>query len=537
MVLLFALLSVSNLFHAGLPPTHDGEYHVVRFYEFDKTLRDGSWYPLWAPDLNYTFGSPLFNYVYPLPSYIASGLHLFGISFIDAFKGNLILASLVGAVGAYLFGRNRFGEWGGLLTSGFYTFAPYHSLDVYVRGSVGEVWALALFPLSLWSLDRISKKPNISNVSYAAIFFALIIFSHNILAVMFYVFSLTYAFLLVSESKDRIRTSPYLISSFIFGTLLASIFIIPALFEQKYVTGLKVFDVFSNFPEVYQLIIPSWGSGYSGILSGSQMSFQIGLANLFVILLILTAIIFKKVKKDKKFVIFYFTWLLVLCFLITPYSIPIWKMVSPMQYFQFPWRLLSLVILCCAVLAGYITLLYRSKILNIFLLVFLILSTFNYAKVPYFMERNDNYYLTHENFIYGSNSIANAFQTVWLPKQTKVPTQRAYLSIENGAVKFIGGNNTSQTYSVNLKASDEIIINTAYFPGWKVYDGRKEIGIGEKEGKIAASLKPGKHNLKVKLTNTPVRLLSKIISFLTLLILLTILFKGSVIQYFHENRN
>ena len=537
MTLLFALLSVSNLFHAGLPPTHDGEYHVVRFYEFDKALRDGNLYPFWAQDLNYTFGSPLFNYVYPLPNYVASALHLLGVSFIDAFKGNLILASLVGAVGAYLFGRNRFKEWGGLLTSVFYTFAPYHSLDVYIRGSVGEVWALAFFPLSLWSLDRVSKKSSISNIIYAGIFFALTIFAHNILAVMFVFFALTYIVLLTFQSRKKMKTFLSLIMGFLLGVLLTSIFFIPALAEQKYVNGLKIFDVFSNFPEAYQLIIPSWGSGYSCIFSGTEMSFQLGIANLLIIILVLIAIVLKRAKKDKVFLFFYLAWFLVLCFLITPYSIPIWKMISPMQYFQFPWRFISLAILCCAILAGYTTLLYGSKILYVFLLVFLISTTFNYAKAPYFMDRRDSYYLTHENFIYGSNSIADVFQTVWLSKQTKLPKQRAYLSTGNGTVKFLKGTSTSQTYLVNLGAPGEIIINTAYFPGWKAYDGRKEIGIGERRGKIAVSVESGKHNLEIKLIDTQVRLLSKIVSFLALLILLIIFFKGSVIQYFHEGRN
>ncbi len=525
-VLLFAILSVFNLFHAGLPPTHDGEYHVVRFYEFDKTLRDGNWYPLWAPDLIYTFGSPLFNYVYPFPNYVASTLHLFRLSYIDSFKLNLILASLAGAVGAYLFGRNRFGSWGGLLTSAFYTFAPYHSLDVYVRGSVGEVWALAFFPLSLWLLDRISKRPNIVNASYAGIFFALIIFSHNILAVMFSIFSLSYALLLVFESKKKIRTSMYLISSFILGTSIPSVFILPALLEQKYVIGLKVFDVFSNFPEIYQLIIPSWGSGYSGVLSGSQMSFQIGLANLFLIILVLAAIFSKNAKKDRVFPVFFLVWFFAFCFLITPFSIYIWRAIPQIQYFQFPWRFLSIVILCCSVLAGYITLLYKSKILYFFLLVFLILTTFSYARAPYFMDRDDKYYLTHDNFIHGSNSVADVFQTIWLPQQTELPKQRAYLK-GMGTFSLKHENSSTQLYSVNLAKPSELTINTAYFPGWKAYVNKREIPLIEKEGKISISLPRGKYYVDLKLTETPIRLVSKIVSITAAAAVVLILFKAS----------
>ncbi len=100
-VLIFSILAGWSLLKPGLPPTHDGEYHVIRFYEFDKSLRDGNLFPRWAPDLNRGFGVPLFNYVYPLPNYLASFLHLLGISFIDAFKLNMFLACLVGGLFFY----------------------------------------------------------------------------------------------------------------------------------------------------------------------------------------------------------------------------------------------------------------------------------------------------------------------------------------------------------------------------------------------------------------------------------------------------
>src|SRR5713226_8690802 len=87
-----SFLSVFSFLGKGLPPTHDGEYHAIRFYEFDKALRDGSFYPRWAPDLNNGFGVPLFNYVYPLPNYIAFFLNVIGFSFINAFKASMIIA-------------------------------------------------------------------------------------------------------------------------------------------------------------------------------------------------------------------------------------------------------------------------------------------------------------------------------------------------------------------------------------------------------------------------------------------------------------
>lgn len=530
-VLILGFLSVSGLFHAGLFPTHDGEYHVIRFFEFDQTLRAGSWYPVWASDLNFTYGSPLFNYVYPLPNYIASFFHLFGSSFIDAFKLNFILASIVGAISAYYFGRERFGVWGGVLTSVFYTYAPYHFLDIYIRGSVGEVWALALFPLCLLSLELMIKKPSFVKVVIFAVSYALVIFSHNILAVMFSFFAGSYSLLVVIKLKDKQKTLLFVVAGFFLGLLLSSVFILPALIEQKYVVGLKVFNIADNFPELFQLLIPSWGSGFSGGNIADQMSFQVGLANLCVIVLTIFGLIFKKIAKTEKlYIVFLLTWFILLFFLITPYSKQVWSTISPMGYFQFPWRFLSLVILVTALLAGAISVIFKSKIIYIILIVLAVSTTYSYAHAPYFFNRDDAYYTTKSNFIYGTNSIGDVFQTKWLPQQKKLPDMSENLF----GIKLVSKNAIKQVYTINSIQNQSIRINTAYFPGWTAYLDSKQIDTENAEGKIRIRVPKGKHTLILYFQDTLIRSLAKVISGLALLIIICILGRLAVIQLSHE---
>lgn len=532
-VAIFALVSVGSLFHSGIFPTHDGEYHVIRFYEFDKTLRAGNLYPVWAPDLNYTFGSPLFNYVYPFPNYVSSVLHLFGVSFIDAFKANLILATISGAFFSYMYARNRFGVWGGVLTSVFYTFAPYHFLDIYIRGSVGEVWALAFFPLSLYFVDRIAIERSTRNVLLSGLVYSLIIFSHNILAVMFVTFSCFYMVLQIYKSKKKKATAFSLFGSLIIGFLVSSVFIVPALFEQKYVVGLKVFDPTQNFAELYQLLIPSWGSGFSGGGGSGEMSFQIGIANTVVLLLIILSFILKKIKKDRLYVAFVTVWFFVLCFLVTSFSSFLWKTLPIMDNFQFPWRFLSLLILCTAILAGSLTRIYKSRILYVFLIIICVLSTYSYAHAPYFYNRGDTYYTTRENFIYGTNSIGNVFQTKWLPQQEKLP--RGQIAIESGNVIQTLNSPTSKVFDVSVSDATSIILNTAYFPGWTAEVDGITREIKNNHGKIEVGIPKGAHHVQISFQDTTVRLLAKLITIVSLMIIIILLLRLFVIQYFNED--
>src|SRR3989344_7808452 len=260
---------------------------------FDEALRDGNFYPRWAAHLNNGFGVPLFNFVYPLPNYVASILHLANISFIDSFKISMLVATIIGGVFFYLWSREFWGILGGVVSSIFYTFSPYHFVDIYIRGSVVEVWALGFFPAFLWAYTKFVKSKRKVFLILSSIFLALIIFSHNILALMFFVFSLSYIVFLISKEKSKkylILNTLYLI---LLGLGLSAIFWFPAIYETKFVTGLQIFDVSSHFPDLYQLIIPSWGSGFSGGELSSQLSFQIGVANLVVVILSLIILIFR----------------------------------------------------------------------------------------------------------------------------------------------------------------------------------------------------------------------------------------------------
>jgi len=521
---LFGFIAGLTLLHKGLSPTHDGEYHVVRFYEFYQTLQDGDWYPRWAPDLNNGYGIPLFNYVYPLPNYVSSFLHFLGASFIDSFKLGMFFATILGALFFYLWAKGFWGVWGGLVGSIFYTFAPYHFLDIYIRGSVGEVWALAFFPAFLWSVAIFLKHKKRTFFLLSTLFLALIIFSHNILALMFLPFALSYCgFLLLRDKGNRVDWGKWVKGIFVFflGIGLSSIFWLPAFFEKQYVVGLEVFGFEDHFPELYQLIIPSWGSGFSGDDLGNSLSFQIGIANLLAVFLsLLFVFIYKKKNKNSSIILFFIFLFFIIFFLMLKISLPIWKNVPFMNYFQFPWRLLSLEILIASFLSGSIFYFWKSKLLAICLIFLSFILGIGYAKPAYYHYRNDNYYLTRSNFIDGTNSPGNAFNTVFLESIPKKEKTKALFLKGHGKIEQKIVRSTLYLFKIKAESNSEILINTAYFPGWKVYAGESEVEIKNRNGIISFFLPIGEHVVKVLFKNTIIRNVATFISIFSFLVLI-----------------
>lgn len=526
-VVLFAIIAGFSLVHKGLPPTHDGEYHVVRFYLFNEAINDGNLYPRWAAHLNNNFGVPLFTFVYPLPNYIASIFHLFGISFIDSFKLEMFAAILIGAIFFYLWSKEFWGKLGGIVCAVFYTFSPYHFLDIYIRGSVGEVWALAFFPAFLWAITQFVKSKRKIFFALSSLFFALIIFSHNILALMFFFLSVSYIALLIFKEKNKkhlILGSFYII---VLGLGISAIFWLPAIYETRYVTGLQIFDIFSHFPDLYQLLVPTWGSGFSGGGLQNELSFQIGLANLFAFFLGLISFVLQTIKRqDNKrlYTLFFLVWFILTFYLMLDISSILWKAVPFMNYFQFPWRLLSIEILFASFLAGSIFSLGINKWIKILVAIFLIFLTFilgiGYTKPAYYHYRDDYYYISRSNFIDGTNSPGNIFNTIFLKSIPPKEKQRAVFLKGDGKIILIKEKSSLYNFEINSRTDSEIIMNLAYYPGWEAYVNSKKRDVKPtQDGRFTFPLPSGENRVEVIFKDTFIRKFAVFVSFMSLMFL------------------
>lgn len=531
-VLLLGLLSALPLFHKGLIPTHDGEYNVIRAFEFDKTLRSGSFYPRWQQDLNFGYGSPLSNYYYPLPYYSSSLFHAFGLSFIDSFKAGLIGATFIGGLLFYLWIKSFWGIVPAVVGSIFYLYSPYRFVDVYIRGSIGEIFALSLFPGFLWAITKTIKEKEKKYIVISSIFFALTILSHNILGYMFALFGIVYTFFLLKLEKKKYYIG--CMTAFLLGLGMSAVFWMPALLEKPYVKGLEIFDYSKHFPELYQLIFPSWGTGFSGIISGNEMSYQLGIANLVIIVLCFVLLLKIKNKYDRKIITFFLTLFFIIVYLMHSSSLFFWKNIPLFNYFQFPWRFLSLEILIAPFLAGSVMFYLIKKWKNlkfVYIVIFSMLAialSISYIKPAYYLNRDDSYYFSKANFMDGTNTPGNVFNTIWF-KQNLLREREKITRINGDAIILSQNINPIRYFfSIRSGSASSFQVNTAYFPGWEVkIDGKKQFIAPDKNGLFSFVLIPGTHSVRVELKNT---LLQTFASWITILSTMSafILLKTSV---------
>lgn len=434
----------------------------------------------------------------------------------------------------YLWAKIFWGNRGGIIASIFYVFSPYHLVDIYIRGSGGEVWALAWYPAFLWAVTLFLQTEEIPYSILSSFFFALIIFSHNILALIFFPFAVVYTAYLLIRSKNKLRLTIYSFFIFILGFGLSAVFWLPALLETKYVNGLQIFDTQRNFPDLAQLLIPSWGSDFFGTGSGNEMSVQIGIANLIGIFINVVFIIHSLFRRNYKTAVMlsFFLFGSVLIFLLMlQISLPVWKIVPLMYYFQFPWRFLSLEILIASFLSGSVVFFWKSKIIFIIFLFLPFIFGIQYAKPAHYLYRNDRYYITRSNFIDSTNSPGNAFNTIWAKGKFTRQSQKAEIVQGKGRIIDQKIHFTYYQLKVNLESKAKIVINTLYFPGWNIFIDKRQVNISPTNvGTMIFSITKGKHLVEISYTNTFIQNTGGICSVLCFIILLICVLRLTYLQ-------
>ncbi len=181
LLFLIAIPSFWYLLGSGYFSMHD-DLQISRLYQMDLCFRDGQIPCRWVPDMGYGYGYPLFNYYPPLPYYLGQIFHLLGFSYIYSIKLLFILGLFFSSIFAYLLGRELWGKYGGMATAVFYLYAPYHAVDVYVRGALNEFLGLVLFPAVFWAVFKIVKENKKIFIIALAFFFGLLLLSHNLMA-------------------------------------------------------------------------------------------------------------------------------------------------------------------------------------------------------------------------------------------------------------------------------------------------------------------------------------------------------------------
>jgi hypothetical protein len=601
-LLLLTIPAWRILLQPGYLSMHD-DMQAVRQLEMDKCFSDGQVPCRWVLDLGYGYGYPLFNYYPPMPYLLGEVVHKLGWGFLDTIKVVGILGFIASGVTMYLLAREFWGKWGGLVAAVFYVYAPYHAVDFYVRGAMNEFWAIAWFPLILWTSYRLIKENSWRWVPGLVISYALLLLSHNGMAMIFTIGLVGWCGLWmvyygwgnrgdwVNWGKKILK----LVISGVWAVALAGFFFLPVIFEQKYahVETLVIgyFNYLAHFTDLNQLFIQRmWGFGESRFGPNDEMSFQIGhlhwiIGTIGAFLLMMLWLEVRgwverigrmsKLKpqnsklqlKSKKFdeqkgnakkcnsvqlIAAGYTLALSLFYAFMSHyrSAAIWKLVTPLEFLQFPWRFLAGMILGWSFLAGagvwsikyYVKGIQNSDrgvggvggggvgMLGKWLVGVLaagLIAGVVALNVGYFQPREWYPEMTDAKKFSGKEWQLEITSGIfdYLPIQLPLPPADP----ADGDLEIVGGEgeyqrvakrSNYQEFKIQVQdtssnSRSEVRLNTFYFPGWRYYIDGKEVTDYELDPEVgvpvfelpddSGSGSKSEYQLVARFTDTPIR--------------------------------
>jgi hypothetical protein len=551
LVLLLTIPSFTTLLQPGYFNMHD-DLQIMRILEMDKCFKDAQIPCRWVPDMGYGYGYPLFNYYPVMPYYLGEAIHTLGFDLIWSVKILAILSFLVSGLTMFFLARTFWGNLGGLVSAMFYVYAPYHSVDIYVRGAFAEAWSLSWTPAVFLMIYLVIKNPTLKNIMLLAVFSALFLMSHNPMALVFTPIMALWALIHIFLQKDY-RSIPKLAIGAFWGLGLAAFFTIPVLLEGRLVHLETLFEGYFNylahFIDLNQMFVSRfWGYGGSTWGPNDDMSFQIGWLHwgLLILNLPVSYIYWKKDRLKSILIIFFVLVFWFDAFLMHSRANFIWEKVSILQSLQFPWRLLSITIFTSSFVIGSLfTLKVRKELLGILIIAVVLGIGMIYwplFKIEKPLLITDQIKLS--GLLWETQRTAGIFD--YLPKTAKFPPGKGAPE----TLEILSGNATTSDFhrgtnwlsaTVEGTTAATIRLPIIDYPTWKVFVDGSQITFdngGNKPtdrtrnpsdknelGQPTFEVSPGSHTIYAKLYDTPIRIIANLISVFSFGLLLVTIWK------------
>ncbi len=173
------LAVVLPMLQQGYPSTHSTHFNLSWGFQYQQQFTQGQFYPRWLEFSNFGFGNATFAFYPPLCMVTTLPFHLLGLDLGGTLVASMALAVGILGLGFYRYGRCFWPAWIAAGVAGVGMVSPYFLVDVYQRGAIGEVWAIALIPWVLWASQAVLTPPHRwKSVITLALAYGLLVLSH-----------------------------------------------------------------------------------------------------------------------------------------------------------------------------------------------------------------------------------------------------------------------------------------------------------------------------------------------------------------------
>ena len=471
-------------------------------------------------------------YYPPLSFYVAAGFSFVTGNTLLGMSLSCWLALALSGLTFYWFSSHLLSPRLSFAAAALYLMGPYHLLDLYQGSTVSEFWSFAWIPLLLEAVRRVSAKPGLRGIAYLALGYALLALTHVPVLFLTSLTLVVYALLLTWDLRALLRIA----SGLALGAGMAGIFLIPLLFETRYIRLFFKFDYrdYFLFEHVRAALtsnrFPLDGSPYTYLLDNELAG--VGILLLF---LISSLVIWMNRRSSEKgstsstvcraiWIVTAFSFLMT-----TRLSMPIWRITPGLTFLFYPFRWLVVASAGTSFLAALsISLVIGDRkwriipigALAIAVILNLGISALAIVRAP----------VAPDDLAGGlSRRDTREYRPVWWDGQLRKEVWQNAALVESGnaEVRAIDETGIEQSCAVRADTKSIIALRPLYFPGWiaRVDDSEIEIAPSA-DGHVQINIEPGEHTLTLRFEDTWPRTLSKLVSAVSVLIFLAVLYRA-----------
>ena len=219
-------------FFLGTPSGHDVEFHLYSWLEVLGQWKQGVVYPRWAAMAHFAYGEPRFVFYPPASWTLGASLSaIFPWTLVPCLYIWIVLVAAGAAM--FMLARQWLDRRDATFAAVLYAVNPYHLVTVYWRSSFAELLASALLPLLLLLVlrpDKNARRPTL----YLALVLAGAWLVNAPAAVMIH-YSLALLLVVLAWQRHSARVAMPAIAAILLGAALAAFYLIPAIYEQRWV--------------------------------------------------------------------------------------------------------------------------------------------------------------------------------------------------------------------------------------------------------------------------------------------------------------
>ncbi len=328
-----ALLAVLPTAFYGNPWGHDVNLHLRGWMDAARQFHEGTFFPRWAAGANMGFGEPFFIFYPPLSRLVGVSLGLvFPWKIVSGIYIWLML--LLGGVAMWKCASEWLAPRDALLAGVLFAVNPYLLIVAYKRGNYADLLACSLLPLLVWAGIRMGTAATNTMFPLALVFAAL--WLSDLPAAVVASYSLALLLVIGAIAYRSLRLLIFGGVTIVAGFLSIAFYLFPAAWERRWVS-------------IAEAVRPEWAPEHNFLFTHNNLpkyiEFNHGLSQIAVLMIggsVLAAWLARDLRRDNPWVWRALTALLAIsAFMMFSPSYVLYKHLPQMEYVEFPWRWLS----------------------------------------------------------------------------------------------------------------------------------------------------------------------------------------------------